>query len=94
MDRVLKSGEKRKQYVRTMFNSIAHRYDFLNHLFSFGIDIYWRKRAISKLNISPKSLVLDVACGTGDFAFTSNKLKKTKVYAIDISRNMLTLGQQ
>jgi len=83
-----------KEYVKKMFNDIAHRYDLLNHLLSGGTDIYWRRKAISKLNINANSLVLDIACGTGDLAFTSNKVKKSKVFGIDIATNMLELGSQ
>jgi demethylmenaquinone methyltransferase/2-methoxy-6-polyprenyl-1,4-benzoquinol methylase len=35
----------KKEQVRTMFNDIAHRYDFLNHFLSAGIDIQWRKKS-------------------------------------------------
>lgn len=94
MQKVLTNGNERKQYVKKMFNDIAHRYDFLNHLLSGGTDVYWRRKAISKLNLSADSLVLDIACGTGDLAFTTYKLKKSKVIAVDIATNMLTLGKQ
>lgn len=94
MDRILTRGEKRKQYVRKMFNDIANRYDLLNHLLSAGSDIYWRRKAILKLNIPEHALVLDLACGTGDFAFTAIKMKKAKVVGIDIALNMLTIGKQ
>jgi len=94
MNTQLATGEKRKTYVRKMFNDIAHRYDLLNHLLSGGTDIYWRRRAISKLSIPENSLVLDIASGTGDFAFTTIKLKKSKVVGVDIAQNMLTLGKQ
>jgi demethylmenaquinone methyltransferase / 2-methoxy-6-polyprenyl-1,4-benzoquinol methylase len=94
MQDALTTGAKRKKYVQKMFNDIAHRYDLLNHLLSGGTDVYWRRKAISKLNIPHDSLVLDIACGTGDFAFTTQKHKKTNVYGIDIATNMLTLGKQ
>jgi len=38
---IIESDAKRK-YVKRMFDSIAAKYDFLNHLLSFGFDIYWR----------------------------------------------------
>ena len=58
----------KKQEVEAMFDNIAHKYDFLNHFFSLGIDILWRKKAIRMIKkLSPKS-ILDVATGTGDFA--------------------------
>ena len=94
MQQVLANGNKRKKYVQKMFNDIAHRYDLLNHLLSGGTDIYWRRKAISKLNISPDSLVLDIACGTGDFAFTTQKLKNSNVIGLDIATKMLSLGKQ
>lgn len=94
MQQALTNGDKRKQYVQKMFNDIAHRYDLLNHLLSGGTDIYWRRRAISKLNISPDSLVLDIACGTGDLAFTTQKLKKSTVIGLDIATKMLVLAKQ
>jgi demethylmenaquinone methyltransferase / 2-methoxy-6-polyprenyl-1,4-benzoquinol methylase len=94
MQQALTTGDKRKQYVQKMFNDIAHRYDLLNHLLSGGTDIYWRRKAISKLNISSGSLVLDIACGTGDLAFTTQKLKKSNVIGLDIATKMLTLAKQ
>jgi demethylmenaquinone methyltransferase/2-methoxy-6-polyprenyl-1,4-benzoquinol methylase len=94
MQEVLTNGNNRKKFVQNMFNAIADRYDLLNHILSGGTDIYWRRKAISKLNISPNSLVLDIACGTGDFAFTTHKLKKSKVIGIDIATKMLLLGKK
>jgi len=78
-----------------MFNSIAGRYDFLNHFLSAGIDKSWRKKAIKELkNVHPK-LILDVATGTADLAITANKiLKPDKIIGIDISEGMLELGRK
>ena len=41
------SGEAKKQYVKQMFEDISHRYDLFNHLSSFGIDIFWRKKLVN-----------------------------------------------
>ena len=86
------SGIERKQYVKRMFNGIAKRYDLLNHLLSGGIDIYWRKKAISKLNPQNGDRVLDLACGTGDFAIESAKKADCSVIGADIALEMLKLG--
>lgn len=63
------SDASKKTEVATMFNNIAKTYDFLNHFLSFGIDILWRKKAIACLVKDQPKYILDVATGTGDFAF-------------------------
>ncbi len=89
------SQESKKNQVATMFDSIAHRYDFLNRFLSAGIDIRWRKKAIAYLeDIAPKK-VLDVATGTADVALMTEKiLHPTSVIGIDISDGMLDIGRQ
>src|SRR5450759_1768637 len=78
-----------------MFDSIAWRYDFLNHFLSFGIDRLWRRRAIKIISRSYKNPnILDVATGTGDLAIAALKLNPTKVTGIDISLNMLKIGKE
>jgi demethylmenaquinone methyltransferase/2-methoxy-6-polyprenyl-1,4-benzoquinol methylase len=49
-----------------MFDAIAPRYDLVNRLMTFGMDRGWRRRAVAALALEPGSVVLDVACGTGD----------------------------
>jgi demethylmenaquinone methyltransferase / 2-methoxy-6-polyprenyl-1,4-benzoquinol methylase len=85
----------KKAAVESMFDSIAWRYDFLNHFLSFNIDRLWRRRAIkiiSKLYELPN--ILDVATGTGDLAIEAMKLNPSKISGIDISRNMLEIGKE
>ena len=91
---VLGQGEERKAYVRTMFNAIAHRYDFLNHALSGGIDIWWRRKAISKMNVSAEAVVLDLASGTGDLAMETVRRKQCRVVATDIARRMLDFARE
>lgn len=86
----------KKQEVEAMFDNIAHKYDFLNHFFSLGIDILWRKRAIRMIKkYNPKS-ILDVATGTGDFALLTAKHYKEvdAITGIDISEGMLEVGRK
>lgn len=86
-------GSKTQQ-IATMFDNIAHRYDFLNRSLSMGIDIIWRKKAIAQLKeIQPKT-ILDVATGTGDFALEAMSLNPDKITGVDISVGMLDLGKE
>ena len=84
----------KKEQVATMFNNIAHRYDFLNHFLSFGIDILWRKKAIRLLKKEQPKKILDIATGTGDFAIEALSLNPDKVIGIDISEGMLRIGKE
>ena len=77
-----------------MFDNIARNYDFLNHFLSFGIDILWRKRLIRTLQkYKPKS-ILDVATGTGDLALMAIKTGADRILGIDISTQMIEVGNQ
>jgi demethylmenaquinone methyltransferase/2-methoxy-6-polyprenyl-1,4-benzoquinol methylase len=51
-----------------MFDAIAPRYEFVNHLMTFGLDRRWRRRAVRDLRLPTASQILDVASGTGDFS--------------------------
>lgn len=88
-------GEKKEQ-VAEMFNNISHSYDFLNHFFSLGIDVLWRKKAIRILKKENPKLVLDVATGTADFALEAVRmdLNADKIIGVDISEGMLEVGRK
>jgi len=88
------TGSKKKRYVRSMFDSIAHRYDFLNHLLSGGIDWYWRKRTVDILQPQSYEKVLDVATGTGDLAYAIKSNAESEVYGLDFALNMLHLNKE
>ena len=77
-----------------MFNSIAHRYDFLNHFLSAGIDYSWRKKAIRLLGQSGPATILDVATGTADLAIEAVKLNPQHITGIDIAEDMLAIGRE
>jgi demethylmenaquinone methyltransferase / 2-methoxy-6-polyprenyl-1,4-benzoquinol methylase len=84
----------KKQQVEEMFDNIAYRYDFLNHLLSMGIDILWRKRAVKYIGTIKPKRILDVASGTGDFAFEALSLNPEKVIGFDLSEGMMKLGRE
>jgi demethylmenaquinone methyltransferase/2-methoxy-6-polyprenyl-1,4-benzoquinol methylase len=92
------SAEERakKEQVAEMFDNIAHSYDQLNHLLSFGIDIIWRKKAIRMLRKLNPERVLDVATGTGDFAIEASRMgvNAKEIIGVDISNGMLEIGRK
>jgi demethylmenaquinone methyltransferase/2-methoxy-6-polyprenyl-1,4-benzoquinol methylase len=85
---MLPQGAEKRTYVREMFDTIARRYDLLNTLASFGLDRGWRRRCVDTLDLPPGSLVLDVACGTGDLCVELGRHGYRRV-GIDLSRGML-----
>lgn len=86
--------------VRIMFDSIAGRYDLLNHVLSAGIDhLWWRRTAMAVRDtlIRPEAHVLDLCCGTGDMTLALLKHRPSTsstapIVAVDFSHNMLSLG--
>ncbi|MBM3656678.1 MAG: ubiquinone/menaquinone biosynthesis methyltransferase [Actinobacteria bacterium] len=63
----LPTGAAKARAVRDMFDAIAPRYDLVNRVMTFRLDVRWRKATVEALHLPPKSLVLDLASGTGDF---------------------------
>lgn len=84
----------KKEQVARMFDNISHRYDFLNHFLSLGIDRGWRKKAIKLIAPAQPKILLDVATGTGDFAIQALSLKPEKIIGVDISAGMLDVGRK
>lgn len=84
--------------VEAMFDEIAPRYDLLNRVLSFGIDVWWRKRAVAWLGEAlggrrPDRL-LDVATGTADLAVEALSLGPREVVGVDLSEGMLSHGRE
>ncbi len=87
-------NEGKKQQVTKMFNKIAYRYDMLNHLLSFNIDKLWRKKVIKQAKKYNPTAILDVATGTADLAIGLTKTNAQHINGIDISEEMLKIGEQ
>ncbi len=77
-----------------MFDGIAHRYDFLNHLLSAGIDRRWRRKLIRSLSEARVERVLDVATGTADLALMAARAGIPHISAIDPSDKMLAIAEK
>jgi demethylmenaquinone methyltransferase / 2-methoxy-6-polyprenyl-1,4-benzoquinol methylase len=87
----LPRGDEKVRAVRAMFDAIAPRYDLVNRVMTFGLDVRWRRRTVRALELEPGSLVLDLACGTGDLC---RELACAGQHAIgvDLSFGMLQRG--
>ena len=81
----------KQKKVRRIFDSISPSYDFLNHFLSVGIDYYWRNKALKLSKINSNTILLDVACGTGDFSIAAKKMGVKNIFGTDLSGNMLSL---
>lgn len=87
----------KKEGIRRLFDNIATDYDRLNHILSLNIDRIWRKKAVKEIVDTTSSLqVLDVACGTCDFAMeiAGKMAEGSKVTGIDLSAGMLKIGKE
>jgi demethylmenaquinone methyltransferase / 2-methoxy-6-polyprenyl-1,4-benzoquinol methylase len=86
--------DKRPARVAAMFDAIAVRYDFLNHLLSAGLDRRWRTRAIRSLRLTGAERVVDVCTGTADVALAAVRARPgaSSVVGVDFSGEMLRLG--
>jgi demethylmenaquinone methyltransferase/2-methoxy-6-polyprenyl-1,4-benzoquinol methylase len=79
-----------------MFGRIAHRYDLLNHLLSFGIDTRWRNLMARETRLKPGESALDVCTGTADSAIVLARRvgPSGRVAGLDLTRQMLVVGNQ
>ena len=91
MYRLSEKGE----HIRSMFDSIAPRYDFLNRLLSCGIDRSWRRFAVKQVKFAENGRILDVATGTGDVALeiAAQTPPSVKIVGVDFAKEMVELGK-
>ena len=86
-----KSPEK----IRSLFNEIAEKYDFMNNLISLGLHRKIKKISVDTLDIKPHSKVLDACCGTGDMAYIIKKIQPlADVTGCDFSEKMLEIAKE
>ena len=78
--------------VRRMFDGIARRYDLLNRTLTFGMDVGWRRRTVRSLELPGGSLVLDLACGTGDLC-RALRAAGLRAAGFDFSLGMLSAAR-
>lgn len=84
----LPQGEEKVRAVRAMFDTIAPRYDLVNRIMTFRLDVRWRRRAVRTLALPPGSRVIDLAAGTGDLCIDLRRAGLAPL-SIDLSYGML-----
>lgn len=90
------TGEDKAQYVKSTFNSVAEKYDFMNTLMSMGMDKRWRKKAVQTVKAKPGMKILDVCCGTGKLTMELSQAVTPSgiVVGLDFSEKMLNVARE
>lgn len=86
--RPLPQGDEKRKAVQAMFDTIAPRYDLVNRVMTFRMDVGWRRRTVRDLGLRPGSCVIDLASGTGDLCHDLERAGLRPV-ALDLSFGML-----
>jgi demethylmenaquinone methyltransferase/2-methoxy-6-polyprenyl-1,4-benzoquinol methylase len=86
------SPEQKRRYVRTLFATIADRYDLITVVLSYGRDRAWKRRLIDTARVRPGERVIDLACGTGDLAFEAAR-RGARVTGLDITSRMIEIAR-
>jgi demethylmenaquinone methyltransferase/2-methoxy-6-polyprenyl-1,4-benzoquinol methylase len=84
--------EGKRQYVRTLFATIADRYDFITVALSYGQDARWKRRLVAMAAPTDRTRALDLATGTGDLAFAL-AARGASVVGLDITTRMIELAR-
>jgi demethylmenaquinone methyltransferase/2-methoxy-6-polyprenyl-1,4-benzoquinol methylase len=84
----LPTGDQKATAVRQMFDAIAPRYDLVNRIMTFRLDVRWRRRTVAALGLPKGSVVLDLASGTGDFCRELTR-QRLRPLSFDFSFGML-----
>jgi demethylmenaquinone methyltransferase/2-methoxy-6-polyprenyl-1,4-benzoquinol methylase len=84
----LPTGDEKVRAVRSMFDAIAPRYDLVNRIMTFRMDVGWRRRAVRDLRLARGSTVADLACGTGDLCRELDR-QGLRPIGVDLSFGML-----
>jgi demethylmenaquinone methyltransferase / 2-methoxy-6-polyprenyl-1,4-benzoquinol methylase len=89
--------QQASEWVRTMFEDVAPKYDFLNHVLSFNIDRLWRRRllrAVGPILEKPGARLLDLCCGTGDVLLELQQATRNAVLGADFCHPMLIAARE
>ncbi len=89
------SPDEKTRRVDKVFSSVASRYDLMNDLMSFGVHRIWKRFCVHVSGLKPGSVILDVACGTGDLSFLMKRSlgREARIIMCDLNRSMLMNGR-
>lgn len=89
-------GRTKEEKVHHIFENISDQYDKMNSIISFRQHIRWRQDAMKRLNVEKGKIALDCCCGTADWTIALSRAvgPEGKVYGLDFSKNMLTVGEE
>jgi demethylmenaquinone methyltransferase/2-methoxy-6-polyprenyl-1,4-benzoquinol methylase len=83
----------KEEFVHSVFESIAPKYDLMNNILSFRQHKYWRRFTMNRLNVQEGQTAIDLCCGTCDWTISlAQKSKTGKIIGLDFSQNMLDYG--
>ena len=87
---------QQSEHLHRVFTAVPPRYDLVNHVMTFGLDIRWRRLAVKAILEGNPEKVLDLGCGTGDMAITIAKSSKrgVSVTGLDFSPPMLEIARK
>ena len=87
---------RQAEHLHRVFTAVPPRYDLINHVMTFGLDIHWRNLAVEAILEGNPERVLDLGCGTGDLAVTIARSagKQVKVTGLDFSEPMLDIARK
>ena len=81
--------------MRDMFHTVAPRYDFITRAFSYGMDPMWKRTLVERAQLPQAPMVLDLACGTGDFSrLVAARYPAARSIAVDLTERMLALARR
>ena len=87
---------KKNIEVKTIFNKISYKYDFLNNLLSFGLHKLWKKKLVNLLEPKAGEDWADLCCGTGDIAFQIYKRigRNGSIIGIDSASEIINIAKE
>ncbi|WP_072327671.1 MULTISPECIES: demethylmenaquinone methyltransferase [unclassified Paenibacillus] len=86
-------GKTKEQFVHSVFESIAPKYDLMNDIISFRRHKAWREFTMRKMNVKTGDTAIDLCCGTCDWTISLAQASRTgPIVGLDFSQNMLDVG--